>query len=162
VIAFKLSLSAGELALRVRDRLRGNALASATKVTWQKPDGQRVLIDLATLGAKVVDGWFVCSVDAQTDQTGRATLQFVFFLGRPKEADGIKAAGTINAPTLAAAQIAAVWGADMQRVIWDAVLDVLEASLWQAGNLKPGERVTLQGFHAIPNVLNTEVIVGKI
>ncbi len=137
-------------------------MLSATKVTWQRSDGQRLLIDLSSVTGKMVDGWFVCSVNAQTDQTGMGTLQFVYFLGRPNEADGLKAAGTINAPTYAATQIAAVWGADLQRVIWDAVLDSIEACVWQAGNQKPGEKLTLKGFHATANLLNAEVIVGEI
>lgn len=158
MVALKLSVTAGELGLRIRERLRGNAVATATKVTWQRPDGQRLLVDLASIKIKVLDGWLLCELAAQTDQTGRATLQFVFFMGRPKEADGLQGSATINAANLAATQIAAVWGADLQRVLWDVVLDVLEACVWQVSQQKAGQAITIQGFHCTPDMFHAEVI----
>jgi hypothetical protein len=158
VVALKLSVTAGELGLRLRERLRGNAVATATKVTWQRPDGQRLLIELASVKVRLLDGWLLCELAAQTDQTGRAILQFVFFVGRPKEADDIKASSTINAATPAATQIAAVWGQDLQRVIWDVVLDVLEACVWQVSQQQAGKAITIQGFHCTPDLFHAEVI----
>lgn len=161
MVAFKVSVHTTDLVPRVRDRLRSTAPGSALRVTWQRQDGQRLVINLNSLKIRIVDGWLLCGLDAQTDQTGVQTLQFVFFLGRPNEADGGRAAGTVNAATAGAAQIAAVWGADLQRVIWDCVLDALEASLWQAGTQQSGQKLTLQGFHCTDNYLQVEVLAGE-
>ncbi len=161
LVALKLSTPASDLAVRMKERLRGNAIATARSVVWQRHDGDRILIDLTTLKLKVLDGWLLCSLDAQTDQTGRANLQIVFFLGRPQEADGLQAAVTINAATPAATQIAAVWGEDLQRVLWDVVLDVLEASVWQASIQQKDQPVTIQGFHCASDTLHAEVVAAN-
>jgi len=160
LVALKITALASDLAARMRARLRSSAPSTAMKVTWQRPDGQRLVIDLASLKVRFTDGWLLCSLDLQTDQTGTQNLQFVFFLGRPQEADGQRAAGTINAPGSGATRLAAVWGADLQRVLWDVVLDFLEAALWQAGNQQPGQKLTLQGFHCTEGNIHAEVIAG--
>jgi hypothetical protein len=142
----------------MRERLRGNAVATASSIVWQRPDGQRLLIELTTLKLKIIDGWLLCDLTVQTDQTGRANLQVVFFLGRPQEADGLQAAVTVNAANPAATQVAAVWGDDIQRVLWDVVLDVLEASVWETSERLPNQRITIQGFHCLPNSFEAEIL----
>lgn len=161
MVALKITALASGLASRMRDRLRSSAASPSTKVTWQRSDGQRLLIDLTSLKVRATDGWLLCSLDLQTDQTGKQNLQFVFFLGRPQEADGQRAAGTINAPGSAATRIAAVWGAEIQRVLWDVILDFLEAALWQAGAQQPNQRLTVQGFHCTEGNIHAEVIAGE-
>ena len=115
----------------MRARLSGLATRPTPELLWQR-DGRQVLIDAASLEVRSVDGWIVCDIDVRCDQTGPAKLQFVFYLGEKDDGDGVHAAGTIAAPQLAAAQLADVWGSDLQRVLWDAVLDVVEVSVARA------------------------------
>lgn len=160
MVSLKISILPNELGMRMRDRLRGNS--TQLKVVWQRPDGQRLLIDTGTFKARIVDGWLLASVDVNTDQTGQQNLQFVFFVGKPGEGDSVQGASTINAATPGAAQIAAVWGPDLQRVLWDAVLDGIEVAVYRAAATKPGEKLTIQGFHATAEGFHTEVLTGEI
>jgi hypothetical protein len=162
MVAYKMSVPASELEMRMRTRLRSTAATTATKVTWQRQDGQRLTLDLNSVKAKAVDGWLVCNLSVATDQTGTQLLQFIFFLGRPKEADHARASGTINTNTTGGAQIAAVWGPDLQRVLWDCVLDFLEAAVYQAGTQQAGQKLTIQGFHATPDNIHAEVLAGDL
>jgi hypothetical protein len=159
-VSLKLSIAGSELASRMRDRLR--APSTLQRVVWQKEDGQRLLIYTDSLQTKIVDAWLVVNVTAMTDQTSRQQLQFVFCVGKPGEADGAQAACTVNAPTAGATQIASVWGADLQRVLWDAVLDGLEACVAQAATLKPNQRLTLQGYHCTADMFHAEVVAGDL
>lgn len=160
MIALKLSIVAGELGRRMRDRLRG-AATTARVVVWQQA-GQRLLIYPDTLNTRFLDGWLVCNLDVETDQTRVQTLQFVFFLGKELESDGQQAAATINAPTVEAAQVAAAWGPELSRVLWDAVLDVIEASVHHASTQQRGLPVTLQGFHCTSDAVHVHVLVGDV
>ena len=158
--ALKLSVSSDNLAARIRQLLRGTAPDTAANVVWQQ-DGQQVLILLDTLQMRSLDGWLLCDLAVRTDQTGQCTLQFVFFLGKQEEGDGAQAATTINAPTLRAAQVADRWGADIQRVLWDAVLDVIEASVDHAAQRKPGQPLMLAGFHCDSGAIHVDLLVGE-
>jgi hypothetical protein len=89
-------------------------------------------------------------------------LQFVFFLGKKREGDGTQAGATINATTAQAAQLAEQWGAQVQRVLWDAVLDAIEAAVHRAGERKPKTELTLRGFHCTNEALNVEVLTGAL
>ena len=160
--ALRLSIGEAELADRMRHRLRGAAAAAAAKVVWQQ-DASLLLIHLDSLQARCRDGWLLCSLQVQTDPTGLQTLQLVFFLGRIGKADGLQASCTVNAPTAGAARIAAVWGEDLQRVLWDAVLDALEAGVHHAGTLmNPKDRITLAGFHCGAGEVHVEVVAGDL
>src|SRR5437016_10994840 len=108
------------------ERLRGGS--QSAQVVWQSPT-QRVLVHTESLVVRSLDGWLVANLDLETDQTKRRTIQFVFYLGRKNESDGVQAACTINAPSPEAAALADAWGRDLQRVLWDAVLDGVEACL---------------------------------
>lgn len=158
MVTLKVSVAATEVAERMRDRLRGSA-SKSSRVVWQKADGQRLLLHLdSTFQVKFLDGWAVCQLDGQTDQTGRQTLQFVFFLGKANEGDGVQAAASVNAPAEGAAQIAAVWGPDLVRVLWDALLDAVEASVSHASEAAKGRQLTLKGFACAGDGFSTEVL----
>jgi hypothetical protein len=154
------SIATADLGQRMRERL-GGAQAKAARVVWQER-ARQVLIHLDSLRHRAVDGWLVCSLDLQTDQAGRQTLQFVFFIGRKREGDGPQAGATINATTAQAAQLAEQWGAQVQRVLWDAVLDAIEAAVHRAGERKPKTELTLRGFHCANEALNVEVLTGAL
>lgn len=156
--ALSLSLSTAQLAARMRDRLDGGANGAAS-VIWTK-NNQRLHLRLDSFKARTVDGWLLAQVDAETDQTGRETLQFVFFLGRKDDGDGTSAATTINAATVQGAQIAELWGRDLQRVLWDAVLDTIDLSLARAASQAGNQPVTLAGFFVDATSITVNVIAG--
>ncbi len=141
--AFELSIATPELGRRMLSNLRAGALTA--DVVWQKK-GRHVLLHTASLEVRSVEGWLLVSLDLETDQTRRATLQFVFFMGRRAEGSGNEAACTINAVTPAAAALADAWGRDLERVMWDAVLDGVEASLARMSVQLGSRPVTLGGF----------------
>ena len=157
--ALRLSIFAADLERRLRERLRGDPPNAATRVVWKRDD-ESVLVNADTLTVKLLDGWLLCNLDLQTDQTGRQTLQFVYYLGKLTEGNGLQAACTINAPTRGAAQIAAAWGPDLQRVLWDAVLDAVETVVYHVETLKKGSPITLGGFHCTPTALVVDVLAG--
>jgi hypothetical protein len=156
---FRLSVPAGELTRRMRERLRGASTAS--KVVWQHK-GQRILLHADQLQGKLLDGWIVCDLPVQTDQTGVEKLQFVYYVGKLGEADGLQAAGTVNAPTLEGAQLAEVFGASIERVLWDAVLDCLEGMVSYAATQKAGQKITLGGYHCNSDALGADILVGEL
>jgi len=114
-------------------RLLGTATGEA--VVWQK-DRHRLLIHTASLAVRSLDGWLLVNLEVEADQTKRQLLQFVFHVGRQGESDGTQAACTIHS-TSQAAPLLEPWGRDLQRVLWDAVLDAIESGV---------ERVSLGGF----------------
>ena len=156
---FRLSVPADVVTRRMRDRLRGGSTAS--KVVWQHK-GQRVLLHADTLQGKLLDGWIVCELPAQTDQTGLQKLQFVFYVGKVGEADGLQAAGTVNAPTVPGAQLADAFGAGIERVLWDAVLDCLEGMVAHVAAQRAGQKLTLGGYHCNGDALSADVLVGEL
>jgi hypothetical protein len=157
--AVTVSLSADQLQKRMQDRLRGLNPAAPNTVLWQQTNS-RVLLFVDSLRARVIPGWLVCDVDLQSDATGRQTLQFVFYLGTSGQGDGLHASATINAGNPQASQLAEVWGATTQRVLWDAVLDGLEAFVSQVAAKFPGQAVNMLGFQAAANTLSAVVMAG--
>jgi hypothetical protein len=154
-----LSIAAADLAKRLSARLQALSPVAAARVIWQK-ENQRVLLHIDSLKIRLLEGWLLCDLDVESDPTGRQKLQFVFYLGSLDDASSLQAAGTINAVTPQAAQLAGSWGTDLQRVLWDAVLDAVEASMHQAGAQNPGQPLTLQGFAAAKDAIQVEVIAG--
>jgi hypothetical protein len=150
----------------MRDRLRPPG-TTTTKVVWQHR-ADRVLLHTDALQAKVLDGWIVCDLPLQTDETGRQSLQFVYYVGTSTEADGLQAAGTVNAPSAEASRLADAFGAHVERVLWDAVLDCLEGMLAHVAKNFPGQKLTLAGYHASAATpekaatLNADIVVGDI
>lgn len=157
--ALRLSISATDLTRRLKERLRGDPPNAATRVVWQR-DGDSVLVNTDSLIVRLLDGWLLCNLDLQTDQTGRQTLQFVYFLGKEGEGDGQQAACTINAATPGASQLAAAWGDDLQRVLWDAVLDAVEMMVYHAESLRKGTPITLGGFHCTREAVVVDLLAG--
>ena len=160
ITELQLSVATVDVAARMRARLAG--LGNATpKVLWQR-DGMQVLIDLASLEVRTVEGWLVCDIELRTDQTGAARLQLVFFLGERHEGDGVHASATIDAPGLVAAQLADAWGGDLQRVLWDAILDVVEISVQRVATDHPASPVTLSGFRCDGESIVVAVLNGSV
>ena len=157
--ALRLSIPAAELGRRVKERLRGDPPNPSTRVVWQR-DNESLLVNTDSVTVRLVDGWLLCNVDLQTDQTGRQTLQFVYFLGKAADSDGLQAACSINAPTPGASQLAAAWGGEVQRVLWDAVLDAIELMVYHAESVQRGAPVTLGGFHCTAEAIVVDVIAG--
>ena len=159
--AHQLSISAADLEARMRQRLTGAAPDNSTQVVW-RDDEQRVLLHLNSLKLRIIDGWLLCNLNLQTDPTGPQRLQFIYFLGAPGEGDGLQAAAQINAATLPAAQLADKWGRDLQRVLWDAVLDGIEVSIRDVTENEPGQPVVLHGFTTSAGYLHVRVLSGAL
>jgi hypothetical protein len=157
MIALQVAISSDDLRRRMQYRLAGRD--SASPVVWQQR-GQRVLLHLENLAVHALDGWLLVSLDLETDATGRQSVQFVFFLGTVGEGDGLNASGTLNVATVPASQLAELWGADAQRLIWDAVLDGLEAALAQARLQRPADPIVLEGFTCGPDELRVRLLAG--
>jgi hypothetical protein len=157
--ALQVSISAADLAARMKQRLSGLATNPAARIVWED-EGQRVLLHLDSVRARIVDGWLLCQLDLETDPTQRQTLQFIYYLGLPGEGDGVQAGSTINAATVAGSQVAERWGAHVQRVLWDAVLDGIETSVRHVKQQQPGQRLLLKGFTGATNSLDVHVLVG--
>lgn len=155
--ALQISIPTTELSKRMKHRLSGSA--TMPKVVWQE-GGQRVLIHLDSLIVRSVDGWLLCHLELETDPTKRQKLQFVYFVGRSSEGGGINAGSTINAATVPASQLADKWGADVQRVLWDAVLDGIEGAIAHAKTQATGQKIRLAGFTCVPNELHVNVLAG--
>ena len=156
--ALELSIATTDLSRHCAERLR-NGSATADFV-WQSGT-RRLLLHTGSLAVRSLEGWLLVSLDAETDQTGRATLQFVFSMGKRTSGNSVQAACTINAPTAQAAQIADAWGRDLQRVIWDAVLDGVEACVARAALLQNrGQALTLAGFFTDAQSVIVSVLAG--
>lgn len=158
--AFQVSLSIAELTARMRTRLFGGTQPEGPKVVWSRGE-KRVLLHLDSLRLRAVDGWLLINLELETQPTGRQRLQFVFFVGQDGEGDGLRAAGTVNAPSLQSAQLAEAWSDDLQRVLWDAVLDGIEASVARVEQQNAGKRLQLQGFSCASNALQVRVLAGE-
>jgi hypothetical protein len=143
----------------MQDRLRGLSPTPSNTVLWQQQNN-RVLIFVDSLKARLLTGWLLANLDLQSDETGRQTLQFVFYVGAAGQGDGLNAGATANASTPQASKLAEVWGVSIQRVLWDAVLDALEAFIAQAAAQNPGQAVAIQGFQANPNALAAVLLAG--
>lgn len=154
--AFELSVASADIARRCLQRLGGGATGS---ILWQVEERQ-LLVHTGSLAARALDGWLLINLDVETDQTGRRTLQFVFYLGKRADRDSVSAACTINAPTKEAGQLADGWGRDLQRVLWDGVLDAVESCLTTVSVSVPSQPLTLQNFFAEGQSLIVTVVAG--
>ncbi|MEZ6060148.1 MAG: hypothetical protein R3C19_07300 [Planctomycetaceae bacterium] len=121
-----------------------------------------MLIHADRTQARLLDGWLVVGLLLETEQTGRRSLEIVYFLGTPNEADGISAAARINAADRETAMLAEVWGDDLQRVVWDAVQDAIQIALQTARRQFANEPLTLRGFTASPEGIDVSVVAGEI
>lgn len=142
----------------MRDRLNGSA-NNASQVIWTKGT-QRLLVFIDSLKVRSVDGWLLTQLDAETDQTGRQILKFIFYAGRENEGDGTHAAVVTDAATVQATQIAEVWGRDLQRILWDAVLDAIELSMARAAGQVPNQPLMLEGYYVDARAFHVTILAG--
>ncbi|MBI1352984.1 MAG: hypothetical protein GC160_01475 [Acidobacteria bacterium] len=150
------STPSAELTQRLAFRLRAGAPSNARSALWQR-DGQLLLVHLTTLRVSVKDGWLLADLFVETEPTGRRLLQFVFFLGSDGEGDGSQAGATIHTDSREAAQLAQLWGSELQRVLWDGVLDVLEGCLALAERRLPGRSLNILGFSCGSDQLHVDI-----
>jgi hypothetical protein len=155
--AFELSIATADLGRRISVGLRGGA--ASADVVWQNQT-RRVLVHTSSIASRFVEGWLLVNLDLESNQTKRCTLQFVYYLGKRNDANGAEASCTINAPTDGAAQLADAWGRDLQRVIWDSVLDGVEACVARVAAQVGSQPVTLGGFFTDANSLIVSVLAG--
>jgi hypothetical protein len=155
-----LTIAAADVQARIRQRLAG-LNPTARRVVWRSPS-HALFIYADRTQARLLRGWLVVRLELETDQTGRHPLELVYFLGAPREGDATGAAVRINAATREAAMLAEVWGDDLQRVVWDAVLDAIQLALQRARRDHPNEPLTLRGFLATPEGLQVNVVTGTL
>jgi hypothetical protein len=158
-----LAVAGADIVQRIIQRLLAIPPAGAppaSQIVWSDK-GDTVLVHVDSLKARFTDGWLLCSLDLESDQTGRQTLQLFFFLGNSPSA-GASSAGVVNAPAPGAAALANRWGPVVQRIIWDAVLDSIEAAVYKAGVAQPSQKLTVGGYFATDAGLNVGISAGAI
>lgn len=152
-----VTFAPAQLEARIRERLQAG---QASRVVVWRRDDQSALIRTDQVRVRLLDGWLVVALVLQTDQTGRVPLELVYHLGSARSATaGRAAAVAANAGSREATMLAEIWGADLQRVVWDAVLDALEVALARAPRDR-GESPTLRGFSVGPEGLAVDVVTG--
>ena len=155
-----LTIAAPDVQARIRQRLSG-LNPTARRVVWRSAT-HAVFIYADRTQARLLRGWLVVGLELETDQAGRQPLELVFFLGNAQDGDGTGAAVRINASTREAAMLAEVWGDDLQRVVWDAVLDAIQIALQRARRDNPNQPLTLRGFVVTPEGLQVTVVTGAL
>jgi hypothetical protein len=158
--SLSLTIGTSDLQARIRQRLAG-LNRTARRVVWRSAT-HAVLIYADRIQARLLEGWLVVGLELETDQTGRVPLELVYCLGAPRDGDGTTGAVRINAATRDAAALADVWGDDLQRVIWDAVLDTIQLALERTRREHPREPLTLRGFLATRGGLQVDVVTGAL
>lgn len=155
-----LIIAAPDVQARIRQRLVGlNPLAR--RVIWRTPS-HSIFIYADRAQARLMRGWLVVGLELETDQTGIHPVELVFFLGAAQDGDGTGAAVRINASTREGAMLAELWGDDLQRVIWDAVLDAIQVALQRVRREHPKEPLTVRGFLATPEGLQVNIVAGAL
>ena len=155
----RLSIDRDDILERVRLRLGGGKVQRDPRVVWED-QGEALLLRLDTLSMSLKTGWLLCQITAEAGE-GTQLLQLVYFLGKDGDADGSAAAATIHVTSPAAAAIADRWGADLQRVVWDGVLDVIEGAVTHASNQRRGQPVALEGFTCSERALLVDIAEGN-
>jgi hypothetical protein len=155
-----LMIGAADVQARIRQRLAG-LNPTARRVVWRS-SSHAVFIYADLTQARLLRGWLVVGLQLETDQTGRQPLEIVFFLGAPQDGDGTGAAARINASTREGAMLAELWGDDLQRVIWDAVLDVIQLAVQRVRRQHPGDPLTLRGFLATSEGIQVNLVTGAL
>jgi hypothetical protein len=148
-----------ELAQRVRLRVAGDAAPGAAAVAWGDHRGT-IVLHLSGLKLRATDGWLICNLDANTPGQPISTLQFLFRTAREDEANPLIIAGAIRSDE-PVASLADEWGAVLQHIIWDGVLDIMEGVVNHAGKQSPGRALTLLGFLASEGAVQVEVQVAE-
>ena len=156
---FSGQIDVAALALRMRERLAPGHGGKA-RVVWER-GGSRLLLHHGSLKVRAVGGWLVCQLILETAEAGAQELEFVFFLGKPGEGDGAQAGATINATRREGAQLAEQWGAEVQRVLWDALLDAFEAVVAQV-RTRTADALRVRGFYGSDDALQVQVLTGEL
>jgi hypothetical protein len=128
---------------RVAARLRGGSPRQQGPVVWTDR-GAQVLVHPDSLALRLTRGWLVARVELETDQTGRAPVTVVFFLGRGDQGAGLRAATTLDMADPDG--LLTRWGRSVQAAVWDGVLDALEAATGAARDRQPAAKLRLSGF----------------
>lgn len=138
------------LLAQVQKRLRSGAADSASTVIWKEGDSQ-VGVAVGSTWIRLTTGWLVVDVPLCVAEAGApASVQAIFFLGRPGEQAGLGATTTLTgtAPPLLIDR----WGRKIQVAVWNAIQDLL------AGALKESGATRLSGYTADENALVLEVV----
>ena len=156
--SYELTVRTTEVGRRMMLRLCGGK--ETRVIIWEKERNQ-LLLHCASLVVRSLPGWLLVNLEVESDQTQPQLLQFVFYLGKREQSSGTRAACTINSKTALGAQLAESWGRDLQRVLWDAVLDAIEASVVQAAQ-QFARAVTLGGFFSDKETIHIKLIAGEL
>lgn len=124
-------------------------------VVW-RDRGSELLLLPEHLEVGIKPGWLQVRVITETVEFGTAPLGVVFFLGGRDEGGGTHA-GTAVADE-GPQELAERWGPALQDVVWNAVLDVVEAAVARVA--EEGAPVTLIGFGANDASLYVDVDGG--
>jgi len=157
VAVLRHSVPAQGIEERVRTRLSGG-VPRGPVVAWGE-GGDALILNLPSVKLRLRSGWLLCNVDASAPGGARGTLQLMYFLGRDGQGDDTVAASTIHTVGPASA-LAAEWGVQLQRVVWDGVLDAIEGVVGQVGSQNPGKDLDLVGFSGADGVLQVDVRVN--
>lgn len=120
-----VDVPADALLLAVRDRLYGTARLRKGPVRWAEGN-REILVYPEETQLRLGAGWLIVTVVAAADQFPRAIGRLVFALGRAGEADGLRAAATLDLPDPDG--LLAMWGAALQGAVWAGVMDAVESS----------------------------------
>lgn len=140
-----------DLKERMRVRLLGGT--SASDVQWGDLYDS-VSVHTGTLQVRVLKGWVVCSLDVTPSDGARETAQLAFRVGEDGADDSTDASVTFLAGSAALQER---WGNALQRVLWDAMLDLLEGAVNLAGRARPGTPIQLLGFLAADDSVIVDV-----
>jgi hypothetical protein len=152
----RFSVAADQVAQRVRLNLTGDGGPTASTVAWGDYHGT-VVLHLSTLKFRAADGWLLCNLGVSVPGQTASTLQFLFRTALEDDPDPLVVAGGVRADDVSANALADDWGAILQRVIWDGVLDVIEGVVNHAESQSPGRALTLMGFLAAEGLVHVEV-----
>ncbi len=111
---------------------------------WGDEDGV-VLVFPESLRLSMPNGWLVPTVMMATDQTDRALVTSVLYLGTPENGDGL-AASYRTSPDVPPALVR--WGDALAIAAWNGVLDAAEAAIEQVLN-ETQRRCVLLGFSSV-------------
>lgn len=141
------SALAGSPAYEERDANVTSA-AAPLRVIWTH-DGDEVLVELGGLAVRLGGGAVDVTVDLESDETGRHALSVALVLGDDPRPTQVRAG--IEGGVRGDPQLAARWGAVLERAVWSALLSVVDARASAAGGIAAGAsvrdgrlRVTLQ------------------
>jgi len=135
-------ISNEDLQRGVAASLYGTSRVRQGAVVWSD-GGSELAVYPSTCAVRLGAGWMVVAVDAETDQTGRVTLQLVFAIGKAGESDGLRVASALAVADPSG--LLSHWGPDLLQGAWSGVLDAIESS---SGALDAQKQWVPQGLSA--------------